>query len=353
MKAVLLMCWMFFLAVMTGIDCARGEVPAAMNYQGRLLDDLGHPLSNGTYQVEFRFWDDATASSNLIWGRSFAVEVMSNGLYAVLLTDEGAPVNETASKDQLSEVFDSAERYLGLTIVGTPEGSVSPASEISPRQQFLSAPYVFKTAFAVNADEAKKADHAGSAEFADKAEGASGGFSVQGSLNVSGATALNSGVSAVAGPVTVRGDVEITGNVNIPSSHKLRAYGVAPTGCIILWFGSAEDIPEGWARCDGSIRNNIKTPNLCNRFVVGAENDAELGKTGGASEVTLSKGQMPRHHHSFDVCRSDDAGMHDSVETDDDLWRYSKTRTSSSVGGTQPHNNLPPYYTLHYIMKVQ
>ena len=57
---------------------SQDQIPAAINYQGRLTDTLGDPVSSGYYEVEFRIWDDAVqnGAGDLVWGRSFPLHVV-------------------------------------------------------------------------------------------------------------------------------------------------------------------------------------------------------------------------------------------------------------------------------------
>lgn len=68
-----------------------------------------------------------------------------------------------------------------------------------------------------------------------------------------------------------------------------------PTGGIVMWSGSTSNIPSGWALCDGSSG----TPDLRNRFIVGAGSNYSVNSTGGTDSVTLSISQMPSHNHSM------------------------------------------------------
>lgn len=124
----------------------QSQIPAAINYQGRLTDTLGDPVSSGYYEVEFRIWDDATqnGAGNLVWGRSFPLHVVTNGLFNILLTDAGGQItNPTTPTNTLLSAFGGEDRYLGLTITVSNGVSVSD-SEISPRQQLASAPYAIQ-----------------------------------------------------------------------------------------------------------------------------------------------------------------------------------------------------------------
>lgn len=67
-----------------------------------------------------------------------------------------------------------------------------------------------------------------------------------------------------------------------------------PSGVILLWSGSVATIPSGWALCNGSNG----TPDLRNRFVVGAGSTYSVGDTGGANTVTLDSTMIPSHTHT-------------------------------------------------------
>ena len=69
--------------------------------------------------------------------------------------------------------------------------------------------------------------------------------------------------------------------------------GGVPKGTIVIWSGAATAIPSGWALCDG--QNG--TPDLRDRFVVGASGEYAVGDTGGEKEHILTIGEMPRHGH--------------------------------------------------------
>jgi len=67
-----------------------------------------------------------------------------------------------------------------------------------------------------------------------------------------------------------------------------------PVGLITLWSGSIASIPSGWALCNGSSG----TPDLRDRFVVGAGSSYAVAATGGANTVTLDTTQIPSHTHT-------------------------------------------------------
>lgn len=68
-----------------------------------------------------------------------------------------------------------------------------------------------------------------------------------------------------------------------------------PSGGIIMWSGSIASIPSGWYLCNGSNG----TPNLQDRFVIGAGNAYAVNATGGATTATLSNTNLPSHTHTY------------------------------------------------------
>ena len=56
-----------------------------------------------------------------------------------------------------------------------------------------------------------------------------------------------------------------------------------PVGGIIMWSGATNNIPSGWALCDG----NNGTPNLQDKFIVGAGSSYAVAATGGSADATL------------------------------------------------------------------
>ena len=68
--------------------------------------------------------------------------------------------------------------------------------------------------------------------------------------------------------------------------------GSIPIGGIIMW--TKNSIPAGWRLCNGSGG----TPNLVNRFVVGAGHWYGIRGTGGVNSVALHYNHMPKHSHS-------------------------------------------------------
>jgi len=126
--------------------------------------------------------------------------------------------------------------------------------------------------------------------------------------------------------------------------------GMFVTGMIMLWSGASNAIPTGWVLCNGSN----STPDLRDRFVVGAGGNYSVGATGGADTVTLSINEIPSHNHNLLYNSGSFGGSSGAVTP-----RGTNTPTTpgltdriSNTGGGAAHENRPPYYALCYIMKT-
>lgn len=82
--------------------------------------------------------------------------------------------------------------------------------------------------------------------------------------------------------------------------------GNVPVGGIIMWSGLLVNIPAGWVLCDGSPG----TPDLRDRFIVGASDGADPGATGGNNNVTLTTDNMPSHDHDSGTLAAASGGGH-------------------------------------------
>ena len=118
-----------------------------------------------------------------------------------------------------------------------------------------------------------------------------------------------------------------------------------PSGAIILWSGASNAIPSGYVLCDG----NNNTPNLQDRFVVGAGNTYAVDATGGSADATLVS-----HTHNLLYNHGSFGGSSGAVTP-----RRGNTPVTpgisgrvSTEGSSATNDNLPPYFALCYIMKT-
>jgi microcystin-dependent protein len=142
-----------------------------------------------------------------------------------------------------------------------------------------------------------------------------------------------------------------------------------PAGLISMWSGSIGSIPSGWYLCDGSNG----TPNLTDRFIIGAGSSYAVNGTGGVSSVTLTTNNMPAHTHTATSTVTDPGHVHqyllkqntgtgrsasgnesNGVLTDTTSANTGITvaTTNASVGSGTSFSILNPYYALAYIMKL-
>lgn len=123
----------------------------------------------------------------------------------------------------------------------------------------------------------------------------------------------------------------------------------APVGTIVIWGGTADTIPTGWHLCDGEDG----TPDLRDKFVLGAEGSHSVDETGGEEKVSLTISQIPSHNHAINLKGSGNATAGNFADTflKEAVYENGKLNTTSTGSGS-PHNNMPPYYALCYIMKI-
>lgn len=98
-----------------------------------------------------------------------------------------------------------------------------------------------------------------------------------------------------------------TANAVRKAKSEAIASGV-PSGCILMWAGSGDQVPSGWQLCngDGETNNGIKVPDLRDRFIVGSGSTYDPGQTGGGTSATTSSNGA--HSHSVTV---NTGGLHD------------------------------------------
>lgn len=87
------------------------------------------------------------------------------------------------------------------------------------------------------------------------------------------------------------------------TAEQLNGLFVMPVGAIVPYAFDEASVPAGWALCDGRTvartdgTGNITTPDLRNRFILGA-GTAALLSTGGATSSTADTSEAGAHGHT-------------------------------------------------------
>ena len=355
------------------------EPPDTVFHQGFLVDAAGQPLGSPNprnYDVAFRIYAAANGGT-VLWGERQVVTV-DGGRFAIHL-GAGDP-NAGDPTPPLPSLFMGAVTglYLETTIQGGGTGGddlvLMPRSFIPPTPYAFLARHALGAVNLVNSSNQPVLSVVGTRVGIQQAAPTSA-LDVRGSLRST--NLLGSGPATIGGTVI---------------ASEFRGRGIVPVGGIVAWSG--ETPPAGWALCDGRVINGRRTPDLRGRFLLGAGNAPGLspraaGDIGGSETVALDTPNLPPHAHVIDIppIETYGAGGHNHVfqsgaGSTEGLGKDPSTapwfgtgayimrrRTEGSgghghsvdlpgfataaVGAGQPHNNLPPYYALAFVMRVE
>ena len=181
------------------------------------------------------------------------------------------------------------------------------------------------------------------------------------------------------------------GKITVKNLNLKGPFNILPKGTIVAWYN--ETPPEGWFTCDGTHG----TPDLRGRFIYGYGSGlgSTIGRKGGEETHKLTTNEIPSHKHSISIsghsshshyvtsnnfiggsdlegvtggsatrcggCNKNKSGI-DSGSSASTVGINNSSTTSSGghnhsvtlsgVGKNQNHNNMPPYFTLKWIMKA-
>jgi hypothetical protein len=179
------------------------------------------------------------------------------------------------------------------------------------------------------------------------------GLSVNGSSTLSGTVTAPTAANGVSNT-----QVATTAFVSNSLSN------ILPSGVIVMWSGSVVSIPAGWLLCNGTNG----TPNLQDRFVIGAGNIYSPDATGGSADaITVSHTHTASsvvtdtgHLHTYSLAQGNggsfgsggDLEFTTTANTSSATTGITVATTVNSTGVSGTNANLPPYYALAYIMKA-
>ncbi|WP_353988672.1 phage tail protein [Ruicaihuangia caeni] len=144
--------------------------------------------------------------------------------------------------------------------------------------------------------------------------------------------------------------------------------------------------PAGWEFCDGRLmaiseydalfsligttyggdgQESFALPNLASRFPLHMGDtylgNYVLGETGGVEEVTLTQNQLPAHRHTPLAAATAQtrhpqgkvwANWGDAPFSDQTPSNPMAANAVGAVGGSQPHENMPPYLAVNFIISL-
>lgn len=142
------------------------------------------------------------------------------------------------------------------------------------------------------------------------------------------------------------------------------------TGFIVAFSGSFNNgypidketglVDTSWHICDGTNG----TPDLRGKFILGSSDSHAVGSTGGEETHTLNEAELPKlsgyvkHLIRWGndwktggiLINSTALGTRFPSASTENAY---DTQLNINFGGDQSHNNMPPYYTLSFIMKIE
>jgi hypothetical protein len=139
---------------------------------------------------------------------------------------------------------------------------------------------------------------------------------------------------AMGSAVTGATQAVTTNNTTLATTAFVRA--IIPAGIILMWSGSVASIPSGWVLCNGANG----TPNLQDRFIVGAGSAYAVNATGGSADATL-----PSHTHSLSASGT--------TSTADINHTHSGTTAGMNSNTTHSHGVSDPGHAHGYLRPVQ
>ena len=175
-------------------------------------------------------------------------------------------------------------------------------------------------------------------------------------------------------------------------AEDISSSNVVLTGTIHMWGGTIANIPTGYQLCDGSVASTkalqlvvgSNVPDLRNQFIVGAHSDTGAAQTfdvntgtlsgnnrpgdsGGTVAHQLTTDEMPSHTHNINNQTGDGpqwlafsrSDLDPSAPNDNSGYLSGAGSTGNdrifsikNTGGSQYHENRPPYYALVYMIKT-
>lgn len=347
-----------FLLLICGV--LAGTLPAAdvqrpaISYQGRLTSTDEAQALNRTVLVTFSLYSQATGGTAL-WRETLSVTPDTEGRFSVTLFD-----NCGSKEEGISSSFDEAllrgrqanGLWLGLIVDRdrSANDAAAQVAELSPRHPVGIVPKAHRARTAYRARTNFRVPNTLSAGEVSAGKLSADTCTVDASA---AATGLQAGsLSTTTLTVTQKLNVEQSASFNtLTFLTAPQSADIVPLGAIILWYGEAENIPDGWEEVES----------LIGRFPRGASETLEPGKSGGSETVTLEEANVPPHSHTVYYAQpygtSGYAYASSKAGESGDIW----VKTKSDPVTLKPNPNhradpvsiQPPYKALRYIRRIK
>lgn len=169
-------------------------------------------------------------------------------------------------------------------------------------------------------------------------------------------------------------DVLTAGDNITINNNTIAAIDRTPIGAILMW--PTATAPTGWLICNGqsiagddyaALRTVLGTdtvPDLSGKFILGVSSTHALNSTGGEETHTLDISEMPNHSHPLSqvyhrvgtlsgTYSTINCNSSNTQATASDLQQLDPVDYVDLNGGGGAHNNMPPYFTMNFIIKYQ
>lgn len=124
--------------------------------------------------------------------------------------------------------------------------------------------------------------------------------------------------------------IDSDGNIQLSGTITQGGVALVPSGVIVMWSGTLASIPSGWVLCNGSNG----TPDLRDRFIVGASAGANPGTTGGASTHSHGTGTYATSAHSGTAVDAHAAHQHNYTQVINHVHVQNGPTSASGGAGT-------------------
>lgn len=296
------------------------QSPEKISYQALVRDAGNNLVTNQSVGMQISILQ-STASGTAVYVETQSPATNANGLVSLEIGNGTVVTGNFATIDWAAgpyfiktEIDPSAEGGTNYTITGTSQLMSVPYAFHAKMAETISEPItetdpVYSASEAINIT-ASDITNLGNLSGTNTGDQDLSTLATKTALNDSAAQ-VRSEIPDVSGLLTTETDpvystsvaAGITTTDTANWNNKLDATSI-PGGIIVMWSGTIDGIPGGWALCDGTNG----TPDLSGRFIVsydaGNPDYNSIGNAAGADTYTLTQAQLPSHNHGGTITTS-------------------------------------------------